>query len=50
MRGEDVKVMLDGRILEGRVKDLDDHGALVIENEDGLHRVLAGDVMWARRV
>jgi BirA family biotin operon repressor/biotin-[acetyl-CoA-carboxylase] ligase len=49
MRGEDVKVLLDGRVLEGRVKDLDEHGALLLETGEGLRRILAGEVQWVRR-
>ncbi len=49
MRGEDVRVLLDERVLEGRVKDLDEDGALLLETKDGLRRILAGEVQWVRR-
>jgi BirA family biotin operon repressor/biotin-[acetyl-CoA-carboxylase] ligase len=49
MRGQDVKVLLDGKVIEGRMKDLDDHGALLLETKEGVRRILAGDVQWMRR-
>ncbi len=50
MRGEDVEVMLDGDVIEGRVRDLDEHGALLLDTERGLRRILAGDVQRARKI
>ena len=45
--GEPVTVRLEGRTLEGTFKDIDDSGALVLDQGDaGTRRITAGDVFF----
>ena len=47
--GRDVRADLpDGSVLEGRAVDLDDHGRLLVETQDGTVPVAAGDVIHVR--
>ncbi|WP_375480916.1 biotin--[acetyl-CoA-carboxylase] ligase [uncultured Jatrophihabitans sp.] len=47
--GADVRVSLgDGRVLEGRARDVDDLGRVVVDAPDGVHAVSAGDVEHLR--
>jgi len=46
--GEEVLVKAERRELRGRAEDIDVDGALLLRTEDGLERVLAGDVEQVR--
>lgn len=45
--GEQIRVRLDTATLRGKFIDLDQHGVLLLETENGLRRVSAGDVFPA---
>lgn len=44
--GKEIEARLPKRTLSGRFADLDDNGALVLEAEDGTHRIAAGEIYW----
>jgi BirA family transcriptional regulator, biotin operon repressor / biotin---[acetyl-CoA-carboxylase] ligase len=46
--GRDVTVRTDGRDIVGRAEDVDELGALLIRTEQGMERVLSGDVVHLR--
>lgn len=48
--GAQVVVREGGRVLRGRAADLDDDGALLVATDEGLERILAGDVEELRTV
>ena len=46
--GRDVTVRTDGRDIVGRAEDIDELGALLVRTEQGVERVLSGDVVHLR--
>lgn len=44
--GARVAWMAADRRRSGVVQDIDDHGALLVQNEDGVERIVAGDLEW----
>jgi BirA family transcriptional regulator, biotin operon repressor / biotin---[acetyl-CoA-carboxylase] ligase len=46
--GEPIRVRLETAILQGRFADIDQQGALLLETENGLRHISAGDVFPAR--
>jgi BirA family transcriptional regulator, biotin operon repressor / biotin---[acetyl-CoA-carboxylase] ligase len=45
--GEPIRVRLDGAELQGRFRDIDEEGSLLLEAADGLRRISAGEVFPA---
>jgi biotin-(acetyl-CoA carboxylase) ligase len=46
--GKYVRVSFLGKDVVGKVRDINDHGALVLEHDDTTHVVYAGDVDFLR--
>ncbi len=46
--GEQIQVRLDTATLQGKFIDIDHQGTLLLETEDGLQRISAGDVFPVR--
>jgi BirA family transcriptional regulator, biotin operon repressor / biotin---[acetyl-CoA-carboxylase] ligase len=46
--GREVVVRTDEREIAGTAEDIDEHGALLVHDRSGVHRVIAGDVMLLR--
>ncbi len=46
--GRDVTVRIEGRDITGRAEDVDEVGALLVRTEQGVERILSGDVVHLR--
>jgi len=46
-KGEEIEVHLEKKVLKGVFEDLDENGALIIKNADGLCKASAGDVFFS---
>ena len=46
MIGRRVEWESDGRVLRGAARDIDENGALIVSGEQGMVRVMSGEVRW----